>query len=101
MMRKNSGLHLFIAIFIGLFAGLFVDSYLTPYFPAGWMGALLGFIVASLVIYILVGLAQHRRHAGLALDYAYEAASRAKMLAILKHLFAFSPVSTPFRFASA
>lgn len=97
MMRKNSGLHLFIAIFIGLFVGLFVDSYLTPYFPAGWMGALLGFIIASLVIYILVGLAQHRRHAGLALDYAYEAASRAKMLAIL----AFSPVSTPFRFASA
>ena len=81
---------LFGAILVGLFVGLFLDSYLTPFFPSGWMGALLGFIVASLVIYILVGLAQHRRNAGLALDYAYEATQKS-----------FSPVLTSPRIAPA
>ena len=62
---------LFGAILVGLFVGLFLDNYLSPMLPSGWIGALMGFIVASLVIYILVGFAQHRRNAGLAYDSAY------------------------------
>ena len=57
MAKKESGFLMTLAVaVVALFIGLTLDSYLTPYLPVGWMGALIGFIIAALVI--VLGLQQ-------------------------------------------